>query len=162
MTLPGGVGPGDGLFGGSSSRSVSGPNGPNGQSGTVAGPTSGGVGTVVSDLPQLAVAEVQGPTVSSSGADLETLENYHQAQPGVSPELAAQIRAIGDPSSTLPIPVPAGANSSTVQLNGHVAVVLDAGSEGSARSGRRTAGCLPCSGQAGTLDLLGVRARQIA
>jgi hypothetical protein len=161
LTLPGGVGPGDGLFGGSSSRSVSGPNGPNGPSGTAAGPASGGAGSVVSDLPQLAVAEVQGPTLSSSGADLETLENYLLSQPGISPELAAQIRAIGDPSSTLPIPVPAGANSSTVQLNGHVAVVLDAGSEGSAVIWAENGRLFAVLGQAGTSDLLGV-ARQIA
>ena len=164
LTLPGGVGPGDGLFGGSSSRSVSGPNGPNGpngQSGTASGPGSGGAGTVVSDLPQLAIAEVQGPTVSSSGADLETLENYLLSQPGISPELAAQIRAIGDPSSTLPIPVPAGATSSTVELNGHVAVVLDAGSEGSAVIWAENGRLFAVLGQAGTSDLLDV-ASQIA
>jgi hypothetical protein len=158
LTLPGGVGPGDGLFGGSSSRSASGPNG---QSGTAAGPDPGGAGTVVSDLPQLAVAEVQGPTVSSSGADLETLENYLLSQPGISPELAAQIRAIGDPSSTLPIPVPASANSSTVQLNGHLAVVLDAGSEGSAVIWAENGRLFGVLGQVGASDLLNV-ARQIA
>ncbi len=164
LTLPGGVGPGDGLFGGSSSRSVSGPNGPNGpngQSGTESGPGSGGAGTAVSDLPQLAVAEVQGPTVSSSGADLNTLEGYLLSQPGVSPELAAQIRAIADPSSTLPIPVPAGANSSTVELNGHVAVVLDAGSGGSAVIWAENGRLFAVLGQAGTSDLLEV-ARQLA
>jgi len=161
LTLPGGVGPGDGLFGSSSSGSASGPSGQSGPSGTAAGPASGGAGTVVSDLPQLAVAEVQGPTVSSSGANLETLENYLLSQPGISPELAAQIRAIGDPSSTLPIPVPAGANSSTVELNGHVAVVLDAESEGSAVIWAENGRLFAVLGQAGTSDLLDV-ARQIA
>jgi hypothetical protein len=67
------------------------------------------------------------PTVSSSGADLATLESYLLSQPGISAELAAQIRAIADPSSTLPVPVPAGAASSTVDLNGHAAVVLSRG-----------------------------------
>ena len=107
---------------------------------------------MASELPQLAVAEVQGPTVSSSGADLATLESYFLSQPGISAELAAQIRAIADPSSTLPVPVPAGAASSTVDLNGHAAVVLAAGSEGR---------LFAVLGQANASDLLDV-ARQIA
>ncbi len=46
------------------------------------------------------------------------------AQPGVSPELAAEIRAIGDPASTLPIPVISGAmTSQTVSIDGVPGVV---------------------------------------
>jgi hypothetical protein len=107
------------------------------------------------------VAEVQGPTVSSSGADLTTLESYLLSQPGISAELAAQIRAIADPSSTLPIPVPAGAASSTVDLNGHAAVVLAAGSEGSAVIWAENGRLFAVLGQANASDLLDV-ARQIA
>jgi hypothetical protein len=75
------------------------------------------------DLPELAVAEIEGPTVSSSGVSVSTLEAYLLSQPGVSPDLATKIRAIGDPGSTLPIPVAAGGTSSTVDLSGHPAVV---------------------------------------
>jgi hypothetical protein len=154
LTLPGGIGP-SGLFGTSSSHEAAGP------SGTAAGPGPGTTGPGVSDIPQLAVAEVQGPTVSSSGADLTTMEGYLLSQPGVSPELAAEIRAIGDPSSTLPIPVPPGARSSTIEIDGHAAVVLEAGPEGDiviwADDGRLFA----VLGQASTSDLLDV-ARQIA
>ncbi len=155
LALPGGAGASVGLFGHSSSKAS------NGTSGTsAAGPASSGNGPVASELPQLAVAEVQGPTVSSSGADLATLESYLLSQPGISAQLAAQVRAIGDPSSTLPIPVPAGAQSSTVDVDGHAAVVLAAGSEGTgviwAESGRLFA----VLGQASVADLLAV-ARQI-
>ena len=116
---------------------------------------------MASDLPQLAVAEVQGPTVSSSGAELGTLENYLLSQPGISPALAAQIRGIADPSSTLPIPVPAGATSSAVDLNGHSAVVLAAGGEGSAVIWADNGRLFAVLGQASASDLLDV-ARQIA
>jgi hypothetical protein len=138
ITLPGGPGGPGGLLGHSSSRADAGPSG----------------GTT-------AVAEVQGPTVSSSGADLTTLESYLLSQPGISAELAAQIRAIADPSSTLPIPVPAGAASSTVDLNGHAAVVLSAGSEGSAVIWAENGRLFAVLGQANASDLLDV-ARQIA
>jgi hypothetical protein len=116
---------------------------------------------VASEVPQLAVVEVEGPTVSSSGADLSTLESYLLSQPGISAQLAAQIRAIGDPSSTLPIPVPPGANSATVDVDGHVAVTFSVGDQVSivvwAQSGR----LLAVLGRASVNDLLTV-ARQIA
>jgi hypothetical protein len=156
LTLPGGTGASGGLFGHTSSRANAGTSGNTG-----GGPAPAGSSPVVSDLPQLAVAEVQGPTVSSSGADLATLESYLLSQPGISPELAAQIRAIGDPSSTLPIPVPAGANSSTVDVNGHAAVVLATGSEGSAVIWAENGRLFAVLGQASAPDLLDV-ARQIA
>ena len=50
---------------------------------------------------------VQAPTVSSDGVTVDQLRAYLLSQPGISPQLAAAIRAIGDPSSTLPVPVPA-------------------------------------------------------
>lgn len=156
LALPGGTGASEGLFGVSSSQAEAGTSGS-----TVGGPATNGNGPVASDLPQLAVAEVQGPTVSSSGADLSTLESYLLSQPEVSPELAAQIRAIADPSSTLPIPVPAGATSSTVELNGHAAVVLGAGNEGNAVVWAESGRLFAVLGQASASDLLDV-ARQIA
>jgi hypothetical protein len=159
FTLPGDVGP-SGIFGVGSSRSAAGPGGKD----PVPAPGStatGSTGTGGSDLPQLAVAEVQGPTVSSSGADLSTLEGYLLSQPGVSPALAAQIRAIGDPSSTLPIPVPPGAQSSTVDVDGHAAVVLVARSEGNVVIWANNGRLFAVLGQASTVDLLDV-ARQVA
>lgn len=57
-------------------------------------------------LPQLIVAESSVPVVTSTHVTVKQLEDFLLAQPGLSPQLAAQIRAIGDPTHTLPIPVP--------------------------------------------------------
>ena len=67
----------------------------------------------------LFVGVAKAPTVSSDGASVADIQAYLLAQPSVSPALAAQIRAIGDPASTLPIPVPLGqANATTVGVHG--------------------------------------------
>jgi len=58
------------------------------------------------DFPGLLVAQAPVPRVGSSGASVRDIERYLLAQPGVPPQLAAEIAAIGDPSTTLPIPIP--------------------------------------------------------
>lgn len=71
------------------------------------------------NLPQLIVAEATAPVVTSSHSSAKEIEDYLLAQPGITPSLAAAIRAIGDPSKTLPIPIPIEyATSSTVQVQG--------------------------------------------
>jgi hypothetical protein len=45
------------------------------------------------------------PRVTSTGASMETLENYLLAMPNVPASVAKQLRAIADPANTLPIPV---------------------------------------------------------
>jgi hypothetical protein len=57
-------------------------------------------------LPELVIAQAPLPTVTSTGARVPAIEQYLLSQPGVSPQLAASIRAIGDPTTTLPIPIP--------------------------------------------------------
>ena len=70
-------------------------------------------------LPRLIVAQGKGPLVQSDGVTVEQLQQYLLAQPGVSPQLAAQIKAIKDPSSTLPIPIPVDmATSKQVTVQG--------------------------------------------
>jgi hypothetical protein len=70
-------------------------------------------------IPTLVIAQTRIPTIDSNGASATQLETYLLSQPGVPPEIAAQIRTIKDPSSTLPIPIPKGfATTSTVQVNG--------------------------------------------
>jgi hypothetical protein len=49
--------------------------------------------------------ETPAPRVSSSGASLDELERYLLSMPNVSPKLAAQIRALADIQSTIPVPV---------------------------------------------------------
>ena len=53
----------------------------------------------------LAVVQAPLPTITSSGAPLRALTDWFAAQPGISKRLVAQIKAMGDPAQTLPIPV---------------------------------------------------------
>src|SRR5207245_1619310 len=68
-------------------------------------------------IPTMAVVQMQSPVVSSSGASVTEIENYLISLPGFPPDVAAQIRAIGDPSTTLPVPVPTGQQSHQVDVN---------------------------------------------
>lgn len=78
-----------------------------------ADPRSGG------DLPTLLIAQSRAPVIRSDGATLDELRAYMLAQPGVSPELAAQIRAITDPSRTLLVPIPLdSASGKDVEVRG--------------------------------------------
>src|SRR5580765_2920271 len=86
--------------------SASGATGPSGAS-----PFSG--------MPRLIVAQGKPPVVQSDGVTVDQLQSYLLAQPGISPQLAAQIRAIKDPSSTLPVPIPVDmATSKKVTVQG--------------------------------------------
>ncbi len=74
--------------------------------------------------PTLVIAQGVRPTASTNGATLRQLEDFLVAQPGVSPQLAAEIRAIGDPASTLPIPIINGVmTSQTISIDGVQGVV---------------------------------------
>jgi hypothetical protein len=76
-------------------------------------------------LPQLVIGESTVPVVTSSRVTTQQLENYLLSQPGVTPALAAAIRAIKDPSTTLPIPIPIQyATSTAVQVQGVKGVAL--------------------------------------
>ncbi len=78
--------------------------------------------------PTLVIAQTRVPTVESTGATTQQLEDYLLSQPGVPPELAAQLRAIKDPSTTLPIPIPAGfATTKPVTVNGVQGLLIDEG-----------------------------------
>ena len=86
-------------------------------------PAQGGSGA-----PTLVIAQTRIPTVESTGASTQQLEDYLLSQPGVPPELAAQLRAIKDPSTTLPIPIPAGfATTKPISINGVQGLLIDAG-----------------------------------
>src|SRR5438105_10954306 len=90
---------------------------------TLQRPQASGSSTAAADalasLPALVIAQGRAPVVQSNGVTVEQLQQYLLAQPGVTPELAAQIRAIKDPSSTLPIPIPVNmATSKNVTVQG--------------------------------------------
>ena len=83
----------------------------------------GGAG-ILSTLPALVIAESARPTASTNGATLQQLEDFLVAQPGVSAQLGAEIRAIGQPASTLPIPIISGAmTSQAITVQGVAGVV---------------------------------------
>lgn len=59
------------------------------------------------------------PTVSSTGVTVQTLENYLLSVPGVPAGVVSEIRAIGNPGQTVPIPIPIDFASATVaDING--------------------------------------------
>ena len=67
----------------------------------------------------LAVIQAPVPTVRAQGAPLSALSGWFARQPGLPPGLAAQVRAIGDPTQTLPIPIRFDKQSATaVQVDG--------------------------------------------
>jgi hypothetical protein len=69
-------------------------------------------------LPDVAVVQMKSPMVTSSGASVQEIENYLLSLPGFPPDLASQIRSIGDPTTTLPVPVPTGQQSHQVDIQG--------------------------------------------
>jgi hypothetical protein len=72
-----------------------------------------------------ALFQAPAPRIYSTGASVRDIVDYLLAQPGVSPSLAAQIRAIGDPSTVLPIPIPIDkALAQTVSVGGSPALVV--------------------------------------
>jgi hypothetical protein len=80
--------------------------------------TGGAYDPTSMQLPDLAVVEMKSPRVSSSGASVQQIEDYLVSLPGFPQDLAAQIKAIGDPTTTLPVPVPTGQQSHQVDVQG--------------------------------------------
>jgi hypothetical protein len=65
------------------------------------------------------VVATRTPTVSSTGVTARQLEDYLLSVPGIPAGVAAEIRAIGDPARTIPVPIPVSlASSSAVTVNG--------------------------------------------
>ncbi len=77
------------------------------------------------NLPQLVVARSAVPTARSTQVTVSQLEAYILDQPGISPELKNAIKAVGDPSTTLLIPIPVQyATSKDVTVQGVQGVAL--------------------------------------
>jgi hypothetical protein len=91
----------------------------------VAGPGVAEVWGQSTGVPTLVVGRAVAPTAFSSGAPFTTLRDYLLSLPGMSPQLAEQLRSFTGDGTTLPLPVPADqVNSSTADVNGHPATVL--------------------------------------
>ena len=71
------------------------------------------------NLPQLIVAKSSAPVATSTQVTVKQLADYIVTMPGISPELVAAIKAIGDSGTTLPVPVPIEFGTATrVQVQG--------------------------------------------
>ena len=69
--------------------------------------------------PSLAIVAARLPVVSSTGVSAARIEAYLLAQPAVPAGLAAEIHALADPATTLPVPIPISlATSETVSVDG--------------------------------------------
>ncbi|HEX2053413.1 MAG TPA: hypothetical protein VHJ78_06785, partial [Actinomycetota bacterium] len=79
----------------------------------------GDVAELLAALPDLMIVQMKAPVLSSDGPSVEDYRDALLELPGLSETLKAQIRAIGDPSATLPLPVPIDlATSREVEING--------------------------------------------
>lgn len=76
------------------------------------------------DLPALAVLAMPRPTAVSTGATTSQIEAFLLRQPGIPPQLAEEIRLLGNLGTILPVPVPPGASVRSVQVAGWPGVLL--------------------------------------
>ncbi len=75
-------------------------------------------------LPALAVATMPRPAARSAGASMSQVEAFLLGQPGIPPQLAEEVRLLGDLRTILPVPVPPGASVRSVQVAGWPGVLL--------------------------------------
>jgi hypothetical protein len=68
----------------------------------------GAVPDIDAMVPRLIVAQMVAPVATSTGVSGKELRDYLLDQPGISDNLANALKAVGDPTTTWPIPVPAG------------------------------------------------------
>lgn len=76
------------------------------------------------DAPTLAIMTMERPMATSTGATTGQLEAFLLSQPSVPPDLAQEVRLLGDLASTLPVPTPPGAVETSTQIAGSPAVLL--------------------------------------
>ncbi len=90
-----------------------------------AGPGIAAVWSSSSDIPALAVARVEAPTVESTGVSFETARDYLLSLPQVPTALADQLGEFTGDGTTLPLPFPVEAMESTAtEVDGHPATLL--------------------------------------
>ena len=97
-----------------------------GASGAAGGPSARhGVLRPLGGIPQLVVVQMKAPVLYSDGPSVTQYENALLSMPGVPPSVAAEIRSLGNLSSTLPIPIPTSlASSSAADINGSPGLVI--------------------------------------
>ncbi len=76
------------------------------------------------DLPTLGVVTMPRPTARSMGATVGQIEAFLLHQRGIPPQLAEEVRLLGNPGTTLPVPVPPGASVRSVKVAGSRGVLV--------------------------------------
>ncbi len=77
-----------------------------------------------SDIPAMGVLVTPRPTASSAGATIGQIERFLMSRPGIPPELAQEIRLLGNASTVLPIPAPKGMSATSVRVDGWPGVLM--------------------------------------
>jgi hypothetical protein len=91
----------------------------------VVGPGVAMVWSSAQGLPGLVVGRAVAPTAYSSGIPFETARDYLLSLPGLSDDLASQLRSFSGDGTTLPLPVPAEeVTTSTAEVDGVTATVV--------------------------------------
>ncbi|MEA2146204.1 MAG: hypothetical protein QOG59_1791, partial [Solirubrobacteraceae bacterium] len=75
-------------------------------------------------VPTLGVVTMPRPTARSTGASMSQIEAFLLKQPGIPADLAQEIRLLGNPGTTLPVPVPPGASVRSVRVGGWSGVLV--------------------------------------
>jgi hypothetical protein len=77
-------------------------------------------------LTTLAVAVMARPAASSTGATASQLEAFVLSRPGLPRGLAQELRLLGNPGTTLPVPVPSGMSAQQLKIGGAAGVLVTA------------------------------------
>jgi hypothetical protein len=84
-----------------------------------AAPEKADIAGMLDSLPDLMIVQMKSPVLSSNGPSVADFRDALMTLPNLSPALKAEIEAIGDPSATLPLPIPVDmATSEEVDVNG--------------------------------------------
>ena len=75
-------------------------------------------------VPTLAVIAMPRPTGTAKGATISQIESFLLSRPGIPPQLAQEIRLLGNLSTVLPIPTPAGLTTKQVHIAGQPGVLV--------------------------------------
>ncbi|HEX9529293.1 MAG TPA: hypothetical protein VF951_17480 [Streptosporangiaceae bacterium] len=76
------------------------------------------------NLTTLAIVAMQRPVASSTGATASQLETFLLSRRGVPTGLAQELRLLGNPGTTLPVPVPSGVSEQQLTIGGAAAVLV--------------------------------------
>ena len=87
------------------------------------GVTYAGVGGIARLYP-LGILTVARPLATSSRATTSELEKFLLSQPEIPPDLAQELQLLGNLKTTLPVPTPEGASSTSIEVSGFPAVLL--------------------------------------